>query len=222
MQLRYVLELMDTGLVDTQARTCLLLRLTGVRTLRDAGDGRWLCRTREGRLFMLSPIVLAANLDVLDWVNDIPRLPVRPAEVAGKKGVDALLHGVGFGTFLMLENYYQGFVHTERRELLEEMARLLYPGLGEVPGFARWGALLWFASVKGVLAERFADFFVRVPGDGETPVGPPDVEGLMNAEIRALTGGDVTKEREVLALDCWRALTELNEKAREYKDHKKG
>ena len=38
---------------------------------------------------------------------------------------------------------------------------------------------------------------------------------LVNAEIRALTGGDITKEREVLQMDCWRALTELNEKARE-------
>ena len=32
----------------------------------------------------------------------------------------------------------------------------------------------------------------------------------MNAQIRALTKGDVTKESEVLALDTWRALTELN------------
>ena len=37
----------------------------------------------------------------------------------------------------------------------------------------------------------------------------------MNAEIRALTGGDITKENQVLSMDCWRALTELNEKARE-------
>ncbi len=40
----------------------------------------------------------------------------------------------------------------------------------------------------------------------------------MNAQIRALTKGDITKEKDILALDTWRALTELNAQAREYKD----
>ena len=40
----------------------------------------------------------------------------------------------------------------------------------------------------------------------------------MNAQIRALTGGDITKEKEVMSMDCWRALTELNEKAREQQE----
>jgi hypothetical protein len=35
----------------------------------------------------------------------------------------------------------------------------------------------------------------------------------MNTQIRALTGGDITKEQQVLEMDCWRALTELNAKA---------
>ena len=40
----------------------------------------------------------------------------------------------------------------------------------------------------------------------------------MNAQIRALAQGDITKEKEILSMDCWRALTELNEKAREIKE----
>ena len=43
----------------------------------------------------------------------------------------------------------------------------------------------------------------------------------MNAQIRALTGGDITKEREVLKMDCWRALTELDAKAKDYEDMRK-
>ena len=39
----------------------------------------------------------------------------------------------------------------------------------------------------------------------------------MDAQIRALTKGDVTKEGEILQLDTWRALTELNAQAKEYK-----
>ena len=40
----------------------------------------------------------------------------------------------------------------------------------------------------------------------------------MNTQIRALTGGDITKEREVLCMDCWRALTELDAKAKDYEE----
>ena len=40
----------------------------------------------------------------------------------------------------------------------------------------------------------------------------------MNAQIRALTGGDITKEKAVLAMDTWRALTELDAKARDYEE----
>ena len=43
----------------------------------------------------------------------------------------------------------------------------------------------------------------------------------MNAQIHALTGRDITKEREVLKMDCWRALTELDAKAKDYEDMRK-
>ena len=43
----------------------------------------------------------------------------------------------------------------------------------------------------------------------------------MNVQIRALTGGDVTKEEAVMKMDCWRALTELDAKAREAAEIKK-
>ena len=37
----------------------------------------------------------------------------------------------------------------------------------------------------------------------------------MNAQIRALTDGDVTKEGDVLGIDVHRALTELSAKVRD-------
>ena len=55
-----------------------------------------------------------------------------------------------------------------------------------------------------------------------------EVEGVdesremqMNAQIRALTDGDITKESAVLEKDCWRALTELDAKAREAEEFRK-
>ena len=44
------------------------------------------------------------------------------------------------------------------------------------------------------------------------------LQEAMDAQIRALTKGDVTKEAEVLQLDTWRALTELNAQAKEYEE----
>ena len=44
---------------------------------------------------------------------------------------------------------------------------------------------------------------------------------LYNVQLRALTDGDVTKEKEVLRLECWRALTELEAKAREAEELEK-
>lgn len=43
----------------------------------------------------------------------------------------------------------------------------------------------------------------------------------MNAEIRALTGGDITKLEAVLSADTLDALTELNAKAREAREIEK-
>jgi hypothetical protein len=43
----------------------------------------------------------------------------------------------------------------------------------------------------------------------------------MDAQIRALTKGDVTKEQEILAIDTWRALTELNAQAKDYQELKR-
>ena len=69
---------------------------------------------------------------------------------------------------------------------------------------------------------KYSDFFQPI---ADAPTGgnllsssAPSVEDAMNAQIRALTKGDVTKEAEVLALDTHRALTELNAQAREYRE----
>ena len=65
------------------------------------------------------------------------------------------------------------------------------------------------------MSTAFPHFFrKRESADGEPPTEVHFID-LYNAQMRALTGGDVTKEKTVLALDCWRALTELEAKARE-------
>ena len=67
----------------------------------------------------------------------------------------------------------------------------------------------------------FHHFFQPIQSMGDTDQPEiPDLMGAMNAQIRTLTGGDVTKEKEVLQMDCWRALTELDAKAHDIQELK--
>ena len=42
-----------------------------------------------------------------------------------------------------------------------------------------------------------------------------ELRDITFSQLRALTGGDITKEEDVLNADTWSALSELNAKARE-------
>lgn len=73
-----------------------------------------------------------------------------------------------------------------------------------------------------MFARRFSDFFQPASANAENLLGSsPNIgkqlQESMDAQIRALTKGDITKEKEILSLDTWRALTELNAQAKEYK-----
>ena len=67
----------------------------------------------------------------------------------------------------------------------------------------------WFTSVKRYFANMFTHFFTQLEDDSLAPkaVTFAYLQNSMNTQIRALTGGDITKEKEVLEMDCWRALT---------------
>ena len=99
------------------------------------------------------------------------------------------------------------------------MARIVYNGkkkIKEYKPYIRFGIIQWYTQLKTHFSMQFSNFFKRTEGGNAQSV----VEA-MNAQIRALTGGDVTKEKEIFAIDTWRALTELNAKAREAEEFKK-
>ncbi len=85
----------------------------------------------------------------------------------------------------------------------------------------RLGTFLWYSHVKSVLSKHFTHFFRKVDADDADAVSGRSILEQYNIQLRALTGGDATKEKDVLALDCWRALTELDAKAREAEELEK-
>ena len=160
----------------------------------------------------------------LAFLESFALMPVRIAVIGGASAVAADLQAVPFEDYLACENYYQGFLHTQSMECLAEMAHLLYPKLSDKACLEKAELLsvfYWFASVKANFTRLFPHFFTNIPQEKSNLLGSADLgvgeelRQAMNAQIRALTGGDITKEAAILQMDCWRALTELDAKAQE-------
>lgn len=237
-QLRYVYSLIAEDLSLHEIKTLVFLKWATpkVKVERLANKGKYLCSIRPLHSphstlhFELSAVQLAEALSALDWLTELPASPVRLSKIRNHGAVDPDFQGVPFETFLMVENLYQGFLHTKDDALLDELASLLYTKKisplstlrSPLSKAERFSVFYWVASVKDMFAKRFPDFFQPAATEAENLLGgSPNIgaqlQESMDAQIRALTKGDITKEREILSLDTWRALTELNAQAKEYK-----
>lgn len=219
-QLRYVYQLLAQNFTSDEVKTLCLLHWTGTKVIGKQNTDGYLLR--KGRfLFEITPLTLAELLPNLDWLGSLPTSPIRPVKLKHRPGIAADFDEVPFEQYIIVDNLYQGYLQTQDDTLLDEIASVVYPGIKTpLAPDERIAIFYWVASLKSSLANRYPDFFQ--PADTVASgnlLGSPSlsVEAAVNAQIRALTKGDVTKEAEVLALDTHRALTELNAQAREYK-----
>ena len=167
-------------------------------------------------------------ITALDFLKSFSPYPIRIRTIGKAAAIAADFQGVPFSTFISTDNYYQGFLHTKNEALLNHLATLLYPKVKSrhlTPPLLL-NAFYWFSSLKQYLARLFPHFLQPMSSSSEDLLGyaPPIGEVLrttMNAQIRALTEGDITKEETVLSMDTWRALTELDAKAKEVEDIKR-
>lgn len=220
-QMRYLHWLLSCGRYSPeQVRTMALIRFAGIKPDGFAGKGFVFHRGDER--YTVMPEQIAALLPMMDWVVDLPQVPVRLEEMRGCKAVNARLYGVPFEHYLTMENNYQGYIRTKDSRLLEAMTPYLYGRPLRLSPAEAHSVFVWFASVKRLLAARFPHFFVSAPASGEED---PDIYNTlrkgMNMQIRALTKGDITKEKEILQMDMWRAIGELDAQAEEYEELKK-
>lgn len=165
-------------------------------------------------VFYMQPEVVGSIMAELDWMLEPGAVPVRLPSIGHHSAVDARLRNVPFGDYLMVENLYQGFVQSHNPDALARAARILYPGY-HGRRFGRMqliNVLTWLLQIKGMFSARFCNFFRPLASQ---ECEEATIEDLYNNQIRALTGGDITKEAQIKAIDCWRALTELDFKAKE-------
>lgn len=190
------------------------MQLTGLKIKRWKEEV-WECTVPTGekkpRKFTLDPELLPGLLEGLKWLEEPGGEPVRLDTLHGVAALPAKLHGVAFTTYLQCENCYQGILQSQKEEAVEHLGRLLYPGLTKgLDTSEQLMVIQWWAQVKTMFSGQFPNFF-KPSECGNAP----DMTEVMNNQIRALTGGDVTKEEEILNIDTWRALTELDAKANE-------
>lgn len=217
-QFLYVIGLLAMGVPAERAQVYAFLRFAGLGIVK--ADADTLLLRRGGDLCRIARRDLLLGAMSLDFMQEPPDVPQRPAEWQGRKAVDAQMHGVPFGHYLQIENYMQRYIAQPDDALLLPMAALLYPGLSpkNVPPLLRYAMLHWLTGLKLFFARAFPDLYRPVKADAEEPA---DLRGAMLAQVRALTAGDVTKEQTVLNVDTWTALDELNAKAREARELEK-
>ena len=225
-QLRYFFGLLADDYTSAEIRTLCLLRWSGLQVLyRHNSD--FVFRLGKDD-FKLSATVVADTIEALKWLDEIPPFPVRISRIGKFTALPSDLQSVPFEKFIYCDNLYQGYLHTKNDSLIDEMINVLYSGrearhpIG-LTQCERISTFYWFASLKQYFAKTFHHFFQQTAGTDGNLLGSAksigeQVQEAMNAQIRALTKGDITKEKEVLAMDCWRALTELNAQAKEFEE----
>lgn len=203
------------------------LNFAGIEIIGHSSDDTVIARIHRGKkkktcIFRESDIA-AASTSML-WLYEHPRLE----QIEGfmrtihRSAIDTRMRDETLETWLTADNYFSGFIFTQQMQCMDSLTAILFPGSDLHEDAVKGAAFYWFYALKIYLSERFPEF-LRPDGGGDEMFGNAiskgeQVQRAMNATIRALTKGDITIERRVLESNLWRALTELNELAREARE----
>lgn len=197
-----------------QVATYCLFRWNGLAVITPYADA-WLL-AHDGEEYVVSAGDIAAATRALSWISELPPEPVRLDAIAGAKAVPADLDGdFSFDDWLACEALWQNYQVTQAPEALSQMAALLYKQPIKPEPWQLLGIFYWWAGIKSLFNRLFPNFFQPSTGPAIEPT-PDTIRRNMDAQIRALTKGDITKEELILSMPCHRALTELDALAREY------
>lgn len=225
-RLAEVLAMLATGLPAADVKILLSLKWSGLSPVTMAGTD--FIVMKNGMQVRVPAVCLAGMVHTLDFLDTPPASPARPDTLRGHRAIDAALHGVPFGLYLQLSNYFQLYLQataaadkdpqdTDRAEpILRRAACILYEGMQDTEPLTpaeQLTVLHWLTGLFTMMAREHSHLY-QGAGDADTAAAT-DMREAMLAQIRALTGGDITKEQAVLDADTWTALAELDAKARE-------
>lgn len=217
-QLKYFFLLLALDMSPIQIQTLCFLKWSGLSVLSKS-DEIVICRY-NGNTITVSAKQISDCVLQLNWLKDFPQKPVRLNKIGRHEAVSATFQGVSFEIYLCCENLYQGYIQTQNKELIDEIGALLYHYKSiKLEDYERFSIFYWLTSLRNYFAMKFPNFLKPAQNANGNLLGSlPNIEESMNTQIRALSKGDVTKEQQVLAMDTWRALTELDAQAKEYEE----
>lgn len=198
------------------------MKLTAAEVL-SKGEGRTLFSFHTVRGQIIYSITTGKLMPILDTLSELLETmgsdPVRVENLHGTPANDRKLHGLPFSDWIRLDQAWQGFLKTHKIKALHKVAEILYPllpGNAVLEEWERINVIRWMTQLKLMFSLTFPNFFKPASGSSEI-----SMRESMDLQIRALTGGDIAKEKEILSADVWRALTELDFKAKEAEDFRR-
>ena len=224
-QLLMVYGLFARVLSAPEVKTLCLMKWNKLEVLNEHPKNTFLVKRGKQTFYLTSSQIQAAT-STLDFLDSFPPEPIRLARIGCHRALPADFEGVPFEKFLYSDNLYAGFLNTKSDNLLLQMAQVLYDSDNIKPSQAHLVSVFyWFASLKQFFTRLFPHFFQPLNDQTTNLLAAQSLfeqlRDSTNAQIRALTGGDITKEATIKQLDTWRALTELDAQAREAEEYRK-
>lgn len=222
-QLRAALSLMATGAAGTSLMTQAFLIFAGLEP-----EGEDIYRNYAGFIFKIGVNQITAAALHLEYLTTPPTAAVRLERAEDgtpcKTGAD--FEDATFGEFLHTDGLFLMYLNNPgaNADRLAEIAIMLYPGItdaaAETP-LMNANVIIWLSGLKKQLSGMYPYLFAAPAAAGYEET--PDETAARSRRatlsmIRALTGGDITKENDILQTAAHSALNELNEKAREAKE----
>lgn len=196
----------------------LVRKLGDIQVISPYGSN-WLIRV-ECREYVMDTQEFAQVCRTLEWLKDIPSEPVRLDHIDGASAMPPdPTYDLTLEQWLTCENYYQGYQYTQDAAHLRYIAAILYrkEDICLTPS-EEISIFYWWSSVKMMVSAMFPYFFKPAPVNSNDIPDADTVRRSVDAQIRALTKGDISKEAQILSMPAIRALTELDAQAREYDD----
>jgi hypothetical protein len=232
-QLLYVSRLMlRPGISPLELHTLAFARFAGIKILRRHGD-YFLCLSPDGNYFTLQPLQASSFARQMQFltsgVDEITPL----SRIARRTHVSPRLYGAPLVQYIACENYYQAYIHTRQQRYLHSLAACFYTSgrpfddsrtarrarhFITQPPHILYTVFLWYTGLKTVLSKHFPNYFQKIESDPDLEPQAPDMQAQIRSIIRALTGGDVTRNAQIYQVDTWEALAELDAKAREARE----
>lgn len=226
-QLHHVLKLLfiygeQAGGMNT-VKLWALCHFCGFEVERKTDSG-WLCELHNShKTFLLNPELLPSILEQLSWLDHPEEMTVRLERVGEYQAVDMLFRDLTFGDYLVLENFYQAYLATHDEAKLQKMFRILYSvpqkANVDIRPYVLLSVFFWYTATKHTYSKAFPHFLKPVAEGQQTGTQEAQRE-MMDAQIRLLTKGDVTKKQAVYNVPAWDALTELDALARDSEEFK--